>query len=706
MSIAVVTSSPGALTPKSSNGAILRRWLKEVGINPEECIWLSLLEADLPYGDKMSAAMIRNGTARLMNEVAMHNPEVVIAVGSDATKIDSDLWRQDMSKRHGHSGKLWGKFPAIGMYHPNTYAMQKETRRRTEIENSCKLVLSRALHLNDVIEMPHVTVNDRTYVNSEVGFDCETTQDLALAKAYRGKSFQKNKTVEPRASKLKMVGTSDGLISFSGADFGPNAEPIAFNMPFDALIAADASPRPDDAINAKWHDPKMWAHLLGERDTEMKSLALRLLGRPLMHYDEAGGTDAEPSYCVADSIAHRDILNECRRRSPAGVAWLYENVERPMLRLYSRWSRRGVFKLDAERCAAIQAIQTDELERLALAIWQKTGIPNPNQYKKVAEWLGTESADEATLREHMDRDGVPDMLDWRERNKSKSTYVDAYLLWPAPLIGTLWRPTGAWTGRPASAATNLQNVPDGCKHKSPDDLYRCVKCGSFNIRKLLGPEDGYELWSFDNSQLEIRIAAHISQDKNMLALLRGEMPGYEDGDIHRWATELLGAKNRTFGKIGNFATLYGGSEGAIIVQAAKFNVDIETIRPMAKKIHDTLPKMFPDFFAWKRTVEFRDRVPGMFGAILVPPSHPDESYLQRERVNAPIQRGGVDTLKLQTLALEAEGFESVHQIHDEVLVKVHKSDATDATRERIRAIMTQAVELDVPLKVDSKLWAA
>lgn len=731
--IFLITQSPSALGEKTRGGQVLRRWLREVGIKPDQCAWLALLDRDLDFGEKIKTSEIKAGAARIRDVLGQAGGlvEAVIAVGSDATKIDGDLWRQDMSHRHGHSGKLWGLYPAIGIHHPQMYLRQTETRRRVEVENSCRLVLSRALHINDPVVLPEITVVEGwAQVHGLVGLDTETTAipDILLAIKRRNRK----KDVDPRASTLKMVGISDGQLSETGARFGSDAEPICYNSPFDQLVTADALRRagldPMEAINARWHDPKMLAHLIGEKDTEMKSLAMRWLGRPLMHYSDAGGTDDEPGYCVGDSQAHRDLLAEGFRRAPAGVKWLYENVERPMLSLYARWAMEGVFELDRERCEAIQRIQTDELETYRLEIWQKTGITNPSATQQVARvvhgWDPATGAEQPSVKEEILAkmvedpktpakivDALGDILNWRERNKAKSTYVDAWLEWPFELLGTLWRGTGAWTGRPSSAALNLQNISAGCSHKTPDELFRCTKCLSFNLRALLRPRKGKHLRSFDNSQLELRVAAHISKDARMIALLRGEVPGYEDADMHRWTTDLIskavGFKiPRTFGKIGNFSTLYGGSETAIISQAARFGVARAAITPVAGVIHRELPKMFSDFFAWKHTVENLDRVPGMFGALLVPPPHPDESYLQRERVNAPIQRGGIDTLKIQTLALEDAGYRVVHQIHDEVLIELDEADDNPGVLADIARIMEGAVVLSVPLKVDTKLWAA
>jgi len=669
----------------------LRRWLTESGVEPDSATWIVLTESKDP-----KEAEIKADVVRVRQELAaIDGLDSILAIGRFGVKLDSDTWRGGIQKCHGHSGTviLDGEPPrrvnAIAMFDPYVYVRyikDGKSRQAIETENGCKLILSRLRTMNTPVVLPTVLERPRVRVRGLVGLDTETTQDQTLLRR-----ISKTSKVDARASTLKMVGLSDGQLSFEGADFDPDAEPVAYNMPFDAIITGN--------WDARWHDPKMYAHLLGEKDTEMKSLSLRWLGRPMMHYDEAKNTDREPAYCVADSGSHLDLLREAQRRAPAGITSLYENIERPMMRLFARWSIQGVFDLDRQGAQTMYDRLEDELEAYAATITQLTRgvVENPNSNQQIAKWVfkwdGTGDAPsvaEKVLAEKMHIKGVPEILDYRERAKQKETYLGAWLRWPFELLGCLWKGTGAWTGRPSVSALQLHNVPPELRH-------------------FLVPRLGKVLKSYDNSQLEIRIAAHISQDPNMISLLRGEMPGYEDGDIHRWATDLLSkavgkALSRTFGKIGNFSTLYGGSESAIFLQAAKFGVTKEEVRPVARVIHKVLREMFTGFFSWSRMVERLQRVPGLFGAVLIPPPHPNEEHLKREKVNAPIQRGAVDVVKVQTLALELAGFRTVHQIHDEVIVELDAVDDTPDTDRIIKYVMSNAVRLDVPLKVDSKPW--
>jgi len=676
------------------SGDTLGRWLRESGIDPDGCEWLTLIAEKDP-----KEAAIRDAVERVLAELdALPDLTAIVAVGRYGVRLDAELWRGGILRSHGHSGRLritdTKSVNAIALFDPYTYVRHLKdgnTRRAIETENSCKLVLSRIVHMGEPVFLPDVRETPRVLVSGVVGLDTETHPLDADGIALK-KSITKNK-VEPRILRLKMVGLSDGQVSFSGADFAADAEPIAWNMPFDAIVTGNWQTR--------WHDGKMVAHLLGERDTELKSMGLRWLGRPMMHYDEAGGTDREPSYCVADATTHKDLLEEGLRRAPAGIRNVYDLIERPMLRLYARWSMQGVFALDRPGAEALFEAETGEIEVLRLRIEKLTGgvVVNPNSNEQIAAYVfgwtkesgkdcPTVDAKVLSTKTHMR--GVPELQALKLKRKRTSTYLGAWLQWPLERLGCLWRPAGAWTGRPSVGALQLHNVPA-------------------DLRRFLIPAPGKVLRSFDNSQLEIRVAAHISQDRNMIRLLRGETPGYEDGDIHRWATDLLSRRvgrklPRTFGKIGNFSTLYGGSEAAIYSQAPKYGATMDEIRPVARLIHAALPEMFADFFAWKKQVERLPRVPGLFGAVLIPPPHPDESYLMRERVNAPIQRGAVDIVKLQTLALEDAGYRTVHQIHDEVIIELDERDDTPDNERIVKHIMANAVRLDVPVKVDSKLW--
>lgn len=708
MTFAVVLGQPIGRTSADT----LKRWLRETGYEPGAISWHTLIR-ERPASGKVPASVLNAEIARVRAELLdVADLEAVAVVGRYGVAMDTDLWRGGILRANGHSGKMTLEdtpacvcetFPhteqcpaakvrsvnAIAITDPYLYVRHVNdgnTRRAIEIEGSCKLILSRLKTMDAPVFLPEVTELERAYVRGYVGLDTETTQDNDLRKRItRGK-------VDPRASALKMVGLSDGQLSFSGADFADDAEPVAYNMPFDAIITGNWS--------ARWHDPKMGFHLLGEKDTEMKSIALRVLGRPLMHYDEAGGTDREPSYCVADATTHRDLMDEFYRRASPGIRNVYDLIERPMLRLFARWTMQGVFELDRPAAQALYDQQLSEIERLTVRIHALTGIANPDSTDEVAAYVfgwnkakapdDKPSVDVKSLSSKLGVRGVPEILERRAMKKQASTYLGAWLAWPFDLLGCMWRGTGAWTGRPSVAALQLHNVPPA-------------------LRKYLKARDGKRLRSFDNSQLEIRVAAHISRDSKMIKLLRGELPGYEDADVHRWATDLISKAlrrpvPRTFGKIGNFSQLYGGSEAAIYTQAPRFGATMDEVRPVARVIADTIKAEYSEFHQWARKVSRLPRVPGLFGAVLIPPPHPDESYLERERVNAPIQRGAVDIVKLQTLALELAGFRTVHQIHDEVIVELDEADDTPDTIETIKRVMAEAVELDVPLKVDSKLW--
>lgn len=685
MTIAIVAGTPFGRDAASA----LRRWLRESGIEPDSCARLTLIRPDDYQNEdgkrrEPKESEIKAAVAKTLNDLAaIHGLTAVVAVGRYGVRLDTDLWRGGILKAHGHSGSLTlqdgRKVNAIALYDPYLYvkhAKDGNTRRATELDASCRLVLSRIKHMDDPIVLPSVTVRDRVLVSGLVGFDVETTDDKELHRLIS------KATVEPRSSRLKMVGLSTGELSFSGADFAADAEPVAYNLPFDAITSGNWS--------ARWHDPKMLAHLMGEKDTEMKSLALRTLGRPLMHYDEAGGTENEPAYCVADATAHRDLLLALRERAPAGVLNVYDYIERPMFRLYSRWSMEGVFWLDRDRAQALYDRKLDELETLRIDIEHKTGIRNPHAREQVASAIfgwrkGIDgpcpTVDEATLAENRHKPGVNEILDYRDRAKVANTYLGAWLKWPFEKLGSLWRPTGAWTGRPSVAALQLQNVPEW-------------------LRGLLLSPPGKRLKAYDNSQLELRIAAHISQDPEMIrTYLAGE-------DLHDVACRELGVTDRRFGKIFNFSQLYGGSDGAVISQAAKYGVSPDEIRPLIKPGRERLQKRYRGFWTWTERVKSLSRVPGLFGAILVPPDHPNELHMERERINAPIQRGAVDVVKLQALALERAGFKTVHMVHDEIIIELDEADDTLDTDHTIRETMQNAVRLDVPLLVEKHDWGA
>jgi uracil-DNA glycosylase family 4 len=724
--IAFVGQSPGgdeALSGRpftGPSGRVLRGWMRDAGIDDSACYYTNVVldfHTDEP-NYKPTEPEIREARLRLAGELgALPNLRAIVLVGNVAAKIafDGDMlggisrtqgreatfaiddWRlhgADVSGTPNMPTYTPREIPCVASYHPAYYLRAKDIRKRHQIAADIQICLARARHgLGRVVVLPDaVWCSPQPFGKSArvLGYDCETSgTPETLAR------MGKNVRVDPRACTLICVGLSDGRIA-RRFDLASDDEPVAYNMPFDAVASG--------VWDANWHDPKMLAHLLGEEVTEMKGLAMRWLGKPMLGFRSAlpdgdPGTWPEDDwqrfigYCVQDAQTHLEILNEGTRRASTRIRWLYDNIERPMLRIAARWTMRGVFTLDRNAASEFIEKYSASLSETRIDLQNALGVENLNSPIQLQKALGLKSSAEKELVKYRDRREIAALIEYKKRLKDLNTYVVPWYEWPFERIGTYWRPTGS-PARPSSATLNLQNIPAAMK-------------------PLLGVKPGRKLLSADFGQAEVRVAAHISGDPRLRELC-------ESSDMHAVTGEMVGGVgDRRYWKVCLFGgVLYGGDEYSVSTQAAKYGLAatpelLRTLRSMISRLSQQFPVYFDYCRRIKRLLATGAPIPGLFGREFHIPTDGDRPHRERVAVNLPTQAGAVDILKLAVLALERAGFETVHQIHDDVLVEVDARDdtplnanGTNDLRESIRSVMTSCAKLSVPLVVDIKEWAS
>lgn len=301
---------------------------------------------------------------------------------------------------------------------------------------------------------------------------------------------------------------------------------------------------------------------------------------------------------------------------------------------------------------------------------------------------------------------IPIIMRYRQLTKLKSTYIDNMI----PIIGkhdnkihTKLDQMGTSTGRFSSSDPNLQNIP------VRTELGR-------EIRKAFIASDARVLVDADYSQIELRVLAHMAQDRNMLdAFVNGV-------DIHiRTATQVFGvdikdvtSKMRAIAKTVNFGIVYGISDFGL---SSQLNIT-------QKKAHEFIEKYFEAFKNVKQymddTIEFGKKhgyVKTMFDRRIYLPdlnasNFSRRSAAQRVAMNAPIQGTAADIIKLAMIALknklEYNNLKSklILQVHDELIVDTYENEV-DKVKEIIITEMQNAVKLDCELTVDvssAKSW--
>lgn len=340
-------------------------------------------------------------------------------------------------------------------------------------------------------------------------------------------------------------------------------------------------------------------------------------------------------------------------------------------------------------------------KQLGEVLFEKMMLPPPKKtktgYATDAETLQKLSAYHPIIEE---------ILDYRQVTKLKSTYADglARAADNEGRVHSIFNQTGTATGRLSSSEPNLQNIP------VRTELGRI-------FRKYFVPKnDDYVLIDADYSQIELRILAHISNDKAMIdAFLSGE-------DIHTMtASRVFGIpadavtpELRKRAKAVNFGILYGIGEFSL-------SEDLGISRVQARKYIESYLAGFPSISSYLDGIKEQARRDGyvttMFGrkrriAELSSSNKNLQHFGERVAMNSPIQGSAADIIKIAMIRvsdeLEASGIDArlILQVHDELLLEAHKDCAEQAYEILVRC-MEQSTKLSVPLDVDAhigKTW--
>jgi DNA polymerase-1 len=299
---------------------------------------------------------------------------------------------------------------------------------------------------------------------------------------------------------------------------------------------------------------------------------------------------------------------------------------------------------------------------------------------------------------------VPSLvLDYRSLKKLLSTYVDALpkLINPeSGRIHTDFNQTVAATGRLSSSNPNLQNIPIRTKRGR-------------EIRKAFIPKEGYKMLAADYSQVELRVIASISSDENMMeAFKNGE-------DIHsRTAKEIFNLDtidqvtpdHRRKAKEVNFGIPYGVSAYGLASRLGISNSE-------GKEMIDQYFERFPGIQKYiNETIEFakeNEYVSTLLGRRRYIPDINSRNwnvrgFAERTAINMPIQGTAADIIKLAMIDIqnfiEENNLKSrmLLQVHDELIFDI-SPDETETVPEKIKELMENAFELDVPLDVEMGL---
>ena len=476
----------------------------------------------------------------------------------------------------------------------------------------------------------------------------------------------------------------------------------------------------------------MIAHyvLQPEQKHNMDILAETLLGYQTVHIDELIGPkgkgqknmrDLSPAdicdYAAEDADVTLRLYNVLKPRlKETGVDDLFYNIEMPLVPVLAEMEMNGV-RLDTKALAETSRTLTDRMKQIEQNIYKLAGhefnIASPKQVgevlfgemKIVDKPKKTKTGQFVTSEEVLQqlRSKAPivdDILAHRGLKKLLGTYVDALPKLINPRTGhihTSFNQAVTATGRLSSSDPNLQNIPvrgeDGKE-----------------IRKCFIPEPGCLFFSADYSQIELRVMAHLSGDKNMIEAFR---EGYDihaatAARIYKEKIEDVSRDQRTKAKRANFGIIYGITVFGLAER-------LEISRDEAKQLIDGYFETFPEVQAYMEKAKELAREHGYAETFFHRRRYlPDitshnatvRNFAERNAINAPIQGSAADIIKIAMVHIyerfRREGIKSkmILQVHDELNFSVLPEE-----KERVEKIvleeMQNAYPLQVPLVADS-----
>ena len=477
------------------------------------------------------------------------------------------------------------------------------------------------------------------------------------------------------------------------------------------------------------HDTMLASYVLDSTlRHNMDDLAIRHLSYSTIHYEDVAGKGAKQitfnqvevetaaPYAAEDADITLRLHNVLwpQLEEIESLQRVYKEMELPLLPVLSRMERNGVL-LDVKMLEKQSGEITKRLAELEQDIYkmadQEFNIGSPKQLQVVLfEKMelpvisktpkGQPSTAESVLVELAHDYPLPKLiLEYRSLSKLKSTYTDKLPLQVAESTGrvhTSYQQAVAATGRLSSTDPNLQNIPVRTEEGR-------------RIRQAFIAEDGYKMVAADYSQIELRIMAHLSEDKGLLDAFSKGM------DVHSaTAAEVFGVSldevtkdQRRSAKAINFGLIYGMSAFGLAKQ-------LDITRPEAQEYVELYFKRYPGVKEYMEQTKEKAKENGyvetVFGRRLYlheinAKNGMRRQYAERTAINAPMQGTAADIIKRAMIDLDKEiqkgmfDMRMIMQVHDELIFEIKESQVDDAIK-MIAEKMESAAELSVPLLVD------
>ncbi len=593
---------------------------------------------------------------------------------------------------------------------------------------------SKETRFEQIKSLDHLKELAREWTRKEfLSVDTETTGIDPMACELVGLSFAVDSTtgwyLPVKTSDAKHLDFSEILPIVKPLLENPGIKKIGQNLKYDILVLRNAGIELagiffDTMIASYVLDPSRPSHgmdYLAQELLQYKTIKIsELIGKgPRQLTLDQVSTDRVTDYSAEDALITFRLFEVLESRLKlAGLYDLFLKIEMPLLSVLVDMEFEGV-SINTQKLKELSRILADKTHKIADEAFAIVGhIFNIESPKQLAEVLFDElklpvakltktgrSTDVGVLEELAWKHPLPKLiLEYRQLIKLKNTYIDTLPEMINPRTGKIhasFNQTITATGRLSSSDPNLQNIP------IRSDIGK-------QIRSAFVPADPEHncILTCDYSQIELRLLAHLSGDKNLIEAFRN------DRDIHAFVAaqvfgvdiNLVSEDQRRVAKTVNFGIIYGQSAhglaqvlGISRTEAQNFINGYFARYPQVKHfINDCIEKARKTGFA-VTMMDRRRTIPDINSK-----NPPARAFAERTAVNTVVQGSAADMIKLAMINIHRDiragnipaDVKLLIQVHDELVFEVPKPHA-DAALEKIVRLMAAALPLTVPVKVDA-----
>ena len=460
----------------------------------------------------------------------------------------------------------------------------------------------------------------------------------------------------------------------------------------------------------------------------LDSVSEKYLSHKTIHYEDVAGKGVKQipfskvnieiaaEYSCEDSLVSYELYNYLWKRvsKDANIVKVYKEIEIPLVPVLSKIERNGVL-IDSKKLQNLSDELDSELKEIQKKCYKITKKEfNLNSPKQLQEILYTDlgipvskktptgkpSTNEDTLQFLSENYALPKLiLEYRSLNKLKTGYTDKLPLQVSKKTGrvhTSYQQAITSTGRLSSTEPNLQNIP-------------IKSIQGKKIRNAFIADKGKKIFAADYSQIELRIMAHLSGDKNLLKAFKNKIDihSFTASEIFNINIDKVSPEDRRSAKAINFGLIYGMSSFGLSKQ---LGIPIAEAKDYMDIYFNRYPKIQSYMNEMKAFAKTNGFVETLYGRKLYLPEINSKqgqrrSYAERTAINAPVQGTAADIIKIAMIEIDnwlvkkKSKTKMIMQVHDELVFEIFENDIDEEVMQIIN-LMQNCVTLDLPLEVN------